>query len=281
MLNLDWTDASLAFGLIVGAALALSGAAERVDPPLRDDEAARVNGTSILRRELRQALAARGSKSKEAGVSDGSVLRRLIDEELLVQRALSLGLATRDRQVRIGLSAAMLELFRARAEQTKEPGPKALATFYEGNQARFSPAQAIRLRHYPIARAPKESLDDYRRRAAEALAALRLGKGDFKPRSELPDRLLPLNKLRDYLGDSLSRQAAAGKKEGMLGPIEVSGHLHILHVLERRVVAAPPLDRVRERVLRLWRRREAERRLRTFLLRARSRARIKKRKELP
>lgn len=94
----------LAAGALLG--LAAAGAAllaPRAGPAaLPDDVVAVVNGAPVRSADYRRAVAALAADRRDPlGDADRRfVLERLVDEELLVQRALELGLARHDRRVR-------------------------------------------------------------------------------------------------------------------------------------------------------------------------------------
>jgi hypothetical protein len=71
---------------------------------------ATVNDRSILRAEFEQALAmfAADARTAPSEADQARVLRRLIEEELLVQEAVARGLLGSDRSLRETLTAALL-----------------------------------------------------------------------------------------------------------------------------------------------------------------------------
>src|SRR5687768_11054675 len=95
-----WLVLGAATGVVCAAiGLLLSGEGERSLPA---NAAASVNGTVIRLEEYDRAVAAFASDRRAPiGAEDRRhVLDRMLDEELLVQRGLELGLARHDRRVR-------------------------------------------------------------------------------------------------------------------------------------------------------------------------------------
>ncbi|TFG91505.1 MAG: peptidyl-prolyl cis-trans isomerase, partial [Myxococcales bacterium] len=127
----------LLFGALAGLGAA---AASLLGPttdqgPLPDDAVARVNETLIRNEEYARLLAALESDRRTPlGDEDRlRVLDRLIEEELLVQHALALGLARPDRRVRADLVSAVLGSLAA-ASDGVEPDADEIEAFYAENR---------------------------------------------------------------------------------------------------------------------------------------------------
>ncbi len=277
----------LAMGALLGIALAAHGvvAGDGKDKPveLAKDVVARVNGKPVARADFERALAAVAAtrQGKVSPEVKQRVLDRLIDEELLVQRGMELGLAERDRKVRRDLSAAVIDLIVARGRQQPVPNETKLRQFYEQQGHLFSRATALRLEHSFVRQRDGES----RRAAASRAEQLRQRLADGQPWSAsstlsdlppapLPTVLLPLAKLRDYLGPSVTKAAAALPVGSMSLPIEAAGNWHIIRVRERKVASKPQFETIRAEVLAEWQRSAGSRRLRDFLERRRAAATI-------
>lgn len=155
---------------------------------------------------------------------------KLLDEALLVERGIELGLARTDKQARAALTAAVIELVTARAD-IAEPDAKTLNAFHVKHSALFRVTERVHVR------------------------ATHQGKP-----VPLPDAPVPPGKLRDYLGGS----SAAAALTLPIGEPTVVGD-HTLTVVSRRAGADRPFAEVRDLVLATWRQREADRALRTFL----------------
>lgn len=114
------TSPWLAVGVVVSLSFALSGALQLnegkslpVDPNFVDDPnpLARIGERNLTATDLRRAVESQMGLRREAmGVEElGDLLRSLIDEELLVQRAQALGLVDTDPSLRRALVIAMKE----------------------------------------------------------------------------------------------------------------------------------------------------------------------------
>ena len=124
----------LALGAAAGigcAALGLLLSGER-DRALPANAAASVNGAVIRLEEYDRAVAAFASDRRDPiGPEERRhVLDRMLDEELLVQRGLELGLARSDRRVRGDIVSAVIELVVSQADGV-EPSDGEVRAFYE------------------------------------------------------------------------------------------------------------------------------------------------------
>ena len=103
----------LGLGAAAGLLCAAVGLLRPAAPPVEmvaADAVARVNGTAIRRADYERLLAGlqRDTRTPIDDKSRARILDRMIEEELLVQRALELGLATVDRRVRANLTSSLI-----------------------------------------------------------------------------------------------------------------------------------------------------------------------------
>ncbi len=274
----------LALGAATGLVLAAAGLVgqRRTDrSSLPPSVVARVNGEPISTDDFQQLVAGLAGDRREP-IDDQQrrqVLDRLIEEELLLQRALDLGFARKDPRVRADLTQAMIA---AIVDESKDlqPSDVELRAFYEENQAFFTPSGALRVRQI-FCRAP--TLGDVaatearcadaakRLRAGEDYATLRQQLGD-QELSPLPDTPLPPSKLRDYLGPTALRAVLDLAPGAVSEPVRSGTGFHVLQVVEHQPTAAPPLDAIKTEVLAEYRRRAGDRALRAYLDDLRSRS---------
>lgn len=270
-------------GALGGVALAVAGVVRAPDRPMAEGAVALVNDVPVSRAEFMRSLDALASdRRRPLGAADRRfVLERMIDEELLVQRGLELGLARHDRKVRGDLVAAMLAAVasEARAAAVDE---STLRRFYEARRERFAESVRLRLRQVFVDVPPGADDGERRRRAEEAAAAWRAGVpldtvrarfGDPEP-VPLPDTPLPPAKLRDYLGPTAARTALTLPPGAVSDPIRAAAGWHVLSVVEHAPGGAPPFESIREQVEAAWRRHAAEKAVRAYLRELRAQARI-------
>jgi hypothetical protein len=105
---------------------------------LPDDAIALVNGTPIREEAYVSAVALlAGDKRTEVTEEDRAfVLDRLIEEELLIQRGIEIGLVDSDRAIRKAITQAMLAVVVAESV-SEQPSKDDLRTFYEKNPSLF------------------------------------------------------------------------------------------------------------------------------------------------
>jgi hypothetical protein len=125
-------------GILLGiiAALRESGSEARVLP---DDAIVLVNGRPILEEEYTRAVALFAS-DKRTEITDADrahVLNRLIEEELLIQRGIEIGLVDSDRSVRKVISQSMLAAVVAESA-SEQPSEDSLRAFYAENPSLFT-----------------------------------------------------------------------------------------------------------------------------------------------
>lgn len=222
--------------LVAGMAAGMAAAGWTLAVPrgtLPGDAAARVGERVITHDDWQRAVAAveADRRTPLTAADRRRVLERLVDEELLVQHGLALGLAAHDRRLRGQLVA---DVVAAAIAAAPEPDDAALQRYFAENRAYFATPPRLRV------------------------AATRDGDAFAPP---VPDALLPPAKLREYLGPRLTEVALAL-------PVGESSALHdgaILRVLEREEIREPAFEDVREQVRAAVQRRAQEEALRRLL----------------
>ncbi len=132
----------LAGGMLVGAALAVFYIARVPDSAVPvSDVAVWVNDRAISRESYEQALSAVAGDRKDGRLREEDrerVLGRLIDQELLMDRAIELGLHERDPQIRNQLTTAMIDFLVRQAEDDARAARESdLRDFYQSESFRF------------------------------------------------------------------------------------------------------------------------------------------------
>jgi parvulin-like peptidyl-prolyl isomerase len=277
-------------GAALGLALAAAGFARPPsDGSLGTGTVARVNGEPIRSEDYARAVAALAQDRRE-GLADGDrrhVVDRLIDEELLVQRGLELGLARRDAKVRADLTGAVIAAAAAGADE-REPTEAEVADFYARERDFFARPGRVRARQIfcragetddpaALARAREARA---RLRDGEEFAAVRAAYGD-EELAPLPDAPLPPTALREYLGPTALRTVLELPPGAVSEPVRSGSGYHVLQVLERQPDATPPLADIRGEVTAELRRRSGENALRAYLDGLRARAHIDQVDRLP
>jgi parvulin-like peptidyl-prolyl isomerase len=265
--------------LAAGAALGIGAAGYGVlregrGAELPEGVVASVNGTAIRADTYQRLLEGFEADTREAASAElrARILDRLIEEELLVQRGLALGLAESDRRVRADIVQAMIRSAVAESE-TETPSERELRTFYETERAFFTSPGRVRIEQLVLGVADAADDAQIRVRAESAraqlaagapLAELRVALGANEG-SPVPDALLPPAKLREYVGPSVLRVALETAVGAWSAPVRSGSGYHVLRVLEREPESAPPFDEIREQVQAEWTRRGGDRALRRYL----------------
>ena len=215
--------------------------------------AARINGHLITEADLQLALEAMARDSRNPLSADAPdyALARLIDEELLYQRAIDLDLPRNASTIRRSVVIAMIDSILARAEL--DPSEAQLRALFAAEPERFSGELMLRV--------------DWQSGPATG-ATLR------RPSSHPPDRLISASDLRRYLGAELALTAldlSEGETRDIVGP---GARLHRITVVERVAPEQATFETQREAVAALWVERSEETALETYLADLRSRAEI-------
>jgi len=228
----------LAGGMLVGAALAvfyIVRVPDTVEPTA--DAVAWVNDRPISRSSYENALQAVAGDRKSGTLREDDrerVLQRLIDQELLIDRAIELGLPERDPQIRNQLATAMIAFLVRRAEDEATAADEAaLRAFYEENHFRFQ-------------------------RSPQYRVALEGGE------VPLPGGLLLAKELEQRLGPSAARKVAE-LEVGELAIIGEDGGRYTVRMLERRDGTLVPFNEARDAVEAAYLRDRSEAAVREFL----------------
>ena len=279
-----------------GAALGLAWAAVGLlragdaSDALPADAVASVNGEIVRVDEYQRAVQALAADRRDpiGEAEKRHVLDRLLDEELLVQRGLELGLARHDRRVRGDLVSAVIQAVVQQSE-AEEPSDADIEAFYRDHRDYFTRTGRLFVRQILVRGRPARDEEEARARAGEAARRLRAGEpfeqvdealGDPQV-APLPADQLPAAKLREYLGPTATRAAQALPVGGVSDPVRSASGFHVLALVDREDGQVPPLAEIREEVRAELRRREGVRALREYLDELRERADVRVAHDLP
>ena len=174
-----------------------------------------------------------------------SVINLLIDEELLLQRAELLGIASSDPGIRKALARAVIN--QAVANVLAQPiRPEQLETFYRAHQTLFM--QPLRM-----------TLQAYRYTSMkEAQLALAATAPITDRASVLPLSPMPLHMLRRYLGSALTDSALLLRAGQTSAPIMRPEAVYLLHMIAVQAEQILPLSQVRLQAEAEYRRRDRD-----------------------
>jgi len=240
--------ATLGIALAVASLLSPSGT-----PGLPEGVVARVNDTLIRESQFERAVAAMASDRRtELSPADRRhILDRLIDEELLVQYGLALGLAESDRRVRSDLVSAVLASQVASVDGFA-PSDDEVRGFYRENEDFFRPPGRLRVRDLWIRSAPVRTPAEALARAEAAVERLRAGEafdvveqafGD-PPVAPVPDAMLPPAKLREYVGPSALHAIERLAVGEVSDPLVTDGAVRVFVLIDRERSVAPAIEAI-------------------------------------
>jgi hypothetical protein len=258
----------------IGIVAALIGAVGGPQLELANRPAAIVNGVPIPREALARAVLALENDSRNPVTveREAAVLERLIEEELLVQHGVDLGLAETDFAARRALVQSVLTL--AVAERTgAQPSEDELRRFYRENAGFFAPAPRFSASVVFLGSTSQTSADQVR--AALLQGADASGFGD-PTAVEIPRGALPEAEWRRLIGADAARAAAALGPGQVSLPIATGGGVLIVRVNGFAAAPAPAYEDVAAQVRTEWDRRADEAAARDYLERLKRRARIER-----
>ncbi len=256
----------LLIGAVAGALLATTGLlAPR--PSADGNTVAAINGSVISKADYLGYLdlLGRDKRNPMSAEDRRHVLDRLIEERLLVERALNIDLPRADPRLRKSIVNTMLQTAADEADMSGVD-EQTLEAFYAGNLSYFSSPSQLAVRRMVFRGEDAES------RAQQAVS--QLGGQSWEQLSvkladrdilSLPSGLLPLSKLRGYIGPSMTDAAAALMPGQHSAALADQGGYVVLQLLDRRESSAAPLAEIREQVLREYERRQREQAVRDYL----------------
>lgn len=190
-----------------------------------------------------------------------TIVKLLIDEELLLQRAELLGIASADPGIRKALARAVIS--RTVTEFLDRPiDNQQLQTFYLEHRALFVQPLRLELQAYKF------------ERMEQAQQAFASGEIPADQRSLLPTSALPAHMLRRYLGNPLADIALTLAPGETSMPIQRPDGVYLLHLTAKQPERLSPLTEVRPQVEAEYRRRGRDMALQTRLVTLRQQAQI-------
>lgn len=265
---------------IVGLAVALFGAIGAPRLENTADAAAIINGAPIPREALARAVLALEADSRNPVTPEreAEVLERLIEEELLVQRGVELGLAETDFAARRALVQSVLQL--ALAERAgAEPTDDELRRFYRDNAGYFAPAQQFAASIlFFRAGAERSRIEAARSALAQGAAPSGLGDPTALP---MPRGALPQAEWARYIGTEAAAVAANLAPGEIADAVEGAGGVYLIRLDGFVAAPAPAYERVAEQVRAEYERRADEAAARAYIERLRRSARIERRDIAP
>jgi hypothetical protein len=243
---------------VAGLVLVLVGSKSEVNWHLNpSDTLVLVNQQPITQATLNTALVTLGLPKNPS--TQHSILQRLVDDELILQRAEDLGILQADPGIRKLLARSAIENI---TNDTKNlPVDKsALRAFYESHQAIFEESSRTTLKAFKFNTLEQASNARTHKLTGGQLDEV-IGLIEGAQRVDIPLSPLPEHMLRRYLGVDLSSKII-GLAEGELSqPIRQKGDVYLVQILRvepatmrdfelvRNEIATAIKSRFRDRVL--------------------------------
>ena len=260
----------LGLGLVIGIFLATLTIVEKNN--ISDQNwAARIEDQLIPfeRYEMQLEGLANDKRSPLTKQDKEYVLERMIEEELLIKRAIDLGMLENNPMARGTIVQQMIKNIISEGSRI-EPEEKELIEFFEENIGFFTKANRLRVRQIYF------SQDDFGDRVLREAknAFTRLLKGETfdqvvlsgsNSALKVPDTLMNLSKVREYIGPSLMREAQLLKPGQFSEPKKVSDGYKIIYLVDREDAAKPEYSNIRSSVLSEFSKRRDDQSLRTYL----------------
>lgn len=197
------------------------------------------------------------------------VLERMIEEELLIKRAIDLGVLNDNPMARGTIVQQMIKTIIAENARY-EISDSELESFFQENSGFFT--KSSRLRIQQIYFSNEQLKDDSLVVAKKAYDLLKRG-DDFESVSKLgspsalqiPNSLMTLSKVREYIGPSLMNLAKELEINSFTTPIEVSGGYKIIYLIDKELSSPPQFNDIKASVSSEFLKRKDDQSLRSYL----------------
>jgi parvulin-like peptidyl-prolyl isomerase len=259
----------LVLGVFVGISLAIFSSIQDTNFEVDNNWVARVGDIEISREKyLLQLEGLNLDKRAPLKEEDRAfVLERMIEEELLIQRAKDLGMFSTNTMIRGAIVQQMINMIISE-NSLDIVSTSQLKEFYEENKGFFTSADRLRLKQIYFSDEKGGALE----RAQNAYLYLVQGNNldviDSKSDEsalEVPNTLMTLSKVREYIGPSLMQLAKMLKPGEFTSPKKVIGGYKIIVLLERRDASPPDFKEIRDRVKSEYQKRKDDEALRDYL----------------
>ena len=263
--DIRWLAAGALIGLLVaGFGILRQSDADAELPP---DVVAMVNETTIGRDIYDRAM--NRLAEPDSARAKAAILQRLVDDELLVQRGVELGMTESDSEVRSAIVNSLVASVTAEADAAN-PTDEQLQQYLADNAGRFSYTSKLSVGAWQTDDEPV---------AQEFVRLLRAG--DTTSTSDgieavpgLPTGLVPVDTIREYLGPAITA-AAAEMPDDSSAVFARRGRWLVVRVNDKERTAIADLATVRNRVLLDYRRKLADTMLTDYIDNLRKRADVR------
>ena len=233
--------------------------------------AAKIEDTSIpMEKYLVQLEGLAKDKRSPMTQSDKEyVLERMIEEELLIKRALDLGMLDNNPMARGTIVQQMIKTIISE-NQRYEVTEEELKRFFEQNTGFFTKSSRLRIRQIYFSEEDfKELTFEESYKAYDLLLEGKsfdeVSKFGSISALKIPNSLMTLSKVREYVGPSIMNIASSLAPGSFTQPIKVSGGYKIIYLLEKELADKPTFNRIKDSVLAEFLKRRDDNSLREYL----------------
>jgi hypothetical protein len=257
-------------GILLGALMAAYSVIEKSN--ISDYKwAAKIEDTSIpMEKYLTQLDGLSKDKRSPLTQEDKEyVLERMIEEELLIKRAIDLGMLNDNPMARGTIVQQMIKTIIAENARY-EISDSELESFFQENSGFFTKSSRLRIQQIYFS---NEQLKDNSLVVAKKAYDLLKRGDDFESVSKLgspsalkiPNSLMTLSKVREYIGPSLMNLARELEINSFTSPIEVSGGYKIIYLIDKEMASPPKLNDIKASVSSEFLKRKDDQSLRSYL----------------
>jgi parvulin-like peptidyl-prolyl isomerase len=270
--NKNFINIILVLGIFIGISLASISLIKRVNFETAGDWVANIEGAKITKEKyLLQLEGLRSDKRSPLTQKDKEfVLERMIEEELLIKRAQDMGMLRTNPMARGTLVQQMINQIISDNDMV-EVSEVELNKFFIKNIGFFTNANRLRVKQIYFQDQEDGSVSSFQK-AKQAFDMLLSG-GTYDEAAflgtqtalQVPDTLMTLSKVREYLGPSLMLIAGKLEPGEFTTPKRVSGGYKIVYLVDKENSKSPELSDIKNQVLSEFKKRRDDQSLRDYL----------------
>jgi len=268
----NYLNTILVLGILLGIFLASASLIKRVNFEITEDWVANIEGVKITREKyLLQLEGLRTDKRSPLSKEDREyILERMIEEELLIKRALDMGMLRTNPMARGTVVQQMINQIISENDMV-DISEEELKEFFKQNVGFFTNADRLRVKQ--IYFSDNEDKDVTSLQKAKQTFDMLISGSTFEEVAsngtqtalQIPDTLMTLSKVREYLGPSLMLIAEKLEPGEFTLPKRVSGGYKIIYLVNKENSSPPEFSAIKNQVISEFRKRRDDQSLRNYL----------------
>ena len=269
MKNENLINLFLVIGVLTGVFFAIFSSIKETNFEFEEDWVAKVGEAKISRSKYLLQLEGFATERRDPldYKEKAFVLERMIEEEVLIQRSKDLGMLSTNTMVRGAIVQQMINsIISENSLITIQESD--LIDFFEENKPFFISADRLRIRQVYFSDSKQDSykraLDLYEQLVG-GLNPNELNKFGDDSALQIPDTLMTLTKVREYIGPSLMNIAKEMQPGQFSSPKKVYGGYKIIYLIDKKDAPVPEFLLIRERVKSEYMKRRDDKALRLYL----------------